>query len=75
MIRQHDDGSCRVAAFIGWETSGFCPEYWEAIKATNLLTPRDNCDWYKFITKSVSPSQYDIHWLVDRLWDRSSIKA
>lgn len=74
MVRR-DDGIWRVTAIIDWETSGFYPEYWEAVKATNLLTPRGHFDWYKYIPQSISPNQYPVQWLVDRLWDRSTING
>lgn len=67
-----DDEKWRVTAIIDWETSGFYPEYWEAVKATNMLMPRDHFDWYKYIPQSISPNQYSVPWLVDRLWDRST---
>ena len=75
MVRQGGEGLWRVTAIIDWESSGFYPEYWEAVKATNLLTPRDHFDWYNFLPQSISPNRYSIQWLVDRLWDRSAINA
>ncbi|KJZ69840.1 hypothetical protein HIM_10768 [Hirsutella minnesotensis 3608] len=72
MLRTERDGVWSVAAIIDWESSGFYPEYWEAVKATNLLTPRDYFDWYKYIPPSIAPRQYPIQWLVDRLWDRNA---
>ena len=72
MVRQCDDTIWTVTAIIDWESSGFYPDYWEAVKATNLLTPRDHFDWYKYLPPSISPNQYPIQWLVDRLWDRSA---
>ncbi|ATY60095.1 kinase-like domain [Cordyceps militaris] len=71
MVRR-DDKKWRVTAIIDWETGGFYPEYWEAVKATNMLTPGDHFDWYKYIPQSISPSQYAVPWLVDRLWDRTT---
>ncbi|RDA91391.1 hypothetical protein CP533_6915 [Ophiocordyceps camponoti-saundersi (nom. inval.)] len=52
MLRMGDDGIWSVAAIIDWESSGFYPEYWEAVKATNLLTPRERFDWYNKETDS-----------------------
>ncbi|RDA84578.1 hypothetical protein CP532_1131 [Ophiocordyceps camponoti-leonardi (nom. inval.)] len=72
MVRERDDGTWGIAGIIDWESSGFYPEYWETVKATNLLTPREDFDWYKYIPRSISPSQYPIQWLVDRVWDRSA---
>ncbi|KAG5994876.1 hypothetical protein E4U52_000619 [Claviceps spartinae] len=71
MVRR-DDGTWRVTAIIDWETSGFYPEYWDAVKSTNLLTPSETFDWYKYIPQSISPKRYPVPWLVDRLWDRST---
>lgn len=71
MVNLRGDGIWRVTAIIDWESGGFYPEYWETVKATNLLTPRVHFDWYKYIPQSICPSRYPIQWLVDRLWDRS----
>ncbi|KAK0724023.1 kinase-like domain-containing protein [Apiosordaria backusii] len=68
---QESDGSWGVAAIIDWESSGFYPEYWESVKATNNLTPMDRLDWYEFLPESISPQRYRTEWLVDRIWDRS----
>ncbi|GAB1312096.1 hypothetical protein MFIFM68171_02306 [Madurella fahalii] len=57
--------------FFDWEFSGFYPEYWECVKMTNNLTPRDRDDWYLFLPESVSPRRYPTQWLVDRIWDRN----
>ena len=72
MVRQDPAGAWSVVALIDWETSGFYPEYWEAVKATNLLNPSDRYTWYKYIPDSISPKRYPIDWLVDRLWDQNS---
>ncbi|KAG6089065.1 hypothetical protein E4U15_004306 [Claviceps sp. LM218 group G6] len=69
MVRR-EDGIWRVTAIIDWETSGFYPEYWDAVKSTNSLTSSETFDWYKYIPQSISPKRYPIPWLVDRLWDR-----
>ncbi|KAG6199657.1 hypothetical protein E4U35_006546 [Claviceps purpurea] len=71
MVRR-DDGTWRVTAIIDWETSGFYPEYWDAVKSTNSLTSGEHFDWYKYIPQSISPNRYPVPWLVDRLWDRST---
>lgn len=71
MVRKEDDGSWQVAAIIDWEASGFYPEYWECVKATNDLTLRDNFDWYEYLPELASPRRYPVEWLVDRLWDRN----
>ncbi len=71
MVDQDEDGTWRIMAIIDWETSGFYPEYWECVKMTNNLTAREDDDWYRYLPESFSMRRYPIHWLVDRLWDRS----
>lgn len=75
MVEQGEDRTWKVAAIVDWESSGFYPEYWESVKMTNNLTPRDNDDWYKYLPESSCPRQYAIHWVVDRLWDRSLVNS
>jgi hypothetical protein len=72
MVDKDDDdesGNWSVTAIIDWGASGFYPEYWESVKMTNLLVPRDHFDWYKYLPKSIGPNRYSIQWLVDRVWD------
>jgi aminoglycoside phosphotransferase (APT) family kinase protein len=71
IVRMGEDGEWTVAAIIDWDTSGFYPEYWESVKMTNNLTPRDHFDWYKFLPESLSLSKYPVQWLVDKIWDFS----
>jgi aminoglycoside phosphotransferase len=79
IVRRDDSRTWSVAALIDWDSSGFYPEYWEAIKVTNLLTPKTpktlggDSDWYDFIPKSVCPNLYATHWLVDRLEGRNAV--
>lgn len=75
MVDEGEDGIWKVVAVIDWEASGFYPEYWECVKMTNNLTPRDQCDWYKHLPESLSPQQYPIYWLIDRLWDRNLVNS
>ncbi|RSL95921.1 hypothetical protein CDV31_013700 [Fusarium ambrosium] len=77
MVRRDGDehGNWRVVAVIDWEASGFYPEYWECIKATNNLTPRDNTDWYQYLPGPISLDTYLTHWLIDRLWDRNMVNS
>lgn len=58
-------------SIIDWESSGFYPEHWEAVKMTNNLTPRDGDDWYLLLPESFSPRQFPVLWLIDNLWDRN----
>ncbi|KAF6822552.1 hypothetical protein CMUS01_11042 [Colletotrichum musicola] len=75
MVSRSEDGTLLVRGVIDWESSGFYPEYWDCVKATNKLTPRDLSDWYRFLPESISPKQYPVQWLVDRLWDRSLVNS
>lgn len=34
---------------MDWERSGFYPEYWECVEATNNLAPIDHFDWYMYL--------------------------
>lgn len=71
MVNKDETQGWTVVAIIDWESSGFYPEYWECVKMTNNLTPRDHDDWYKFLPESLSPRRYPTAWLVDRIWDRN----
>ncbi|OHE91746.1 hypothetical protein CORC01_12973 [Colletotrichum orchidophilum] len=75
IVRRCGDGSFSVAGIIDWESSGFYPEYWDCVKAANNLTPREQSDWYEYLPRSISPRQYTIQWLVDRVWDRSLVNS
>ncbi|KAK3175440.1 hypothetical protein K4F52_010270 [Lecanicillium sp. MT-2017a] len=75
MVQEKGDGGWTIAAVIDWETSGFYPEYWESIKMTNTLTATETFDWYNYLPESVSPKNYAIQWLVDRVWDRSLVNS
>ena len=71
MVRRDEEGSWTVVSIIDWESSGFYPEYWECVKMTNNLTPRDGDDWYLLLPESFSPRQFPVQWLIDRIWDRN----
>ncbi|RSL48263.1 hypothetical protein CEP54_013028 [Fusarium duplospermum] len=75
IVQEGEDGQWQVVSVIDWELSGFYPEYWECIKATNNLTPRDSTDWYQYLPDLISPGRYPTHWLIDRLWDRSMVNS
>lgn len=74
MVDRSQDRTWKVVS-IDWERSGFYPEYWECVKATNNLTSMDRFDWYKYLPKCLSPNRYPIRWLVDRVWDRSMVNS
>lgn len=69
MVNLREDGDWEVVAIIDWESSGFYPEYWETVKMTNNLTPRDQFDWYNHLPETLSPRHFSLQWLIDRLWD------
>ncbi|KAH7120129.1 kinase-like domain-containing protein [Dactylonectria estremocensis] len=75
IVNMGHDKTCKVAAVIDWEASGFYPEYWESVKMTNNLTPRDRNDWYMYLPASLSLRQYPIQWLVDRVWDQIMVNS
>ncbi|KAF9877453.1 hypothetical protein CkaCkLH20_05153 [Colletotrichum karsti] len=75
MVSRSEDGTLRVEGIIDWESSGFYPEYWDCVKATNNLTPSDKFDWYHFLPEPISSKQYPLQWLIDRLWDRNLVNS
>ncbi|TKW50215.1 hypothetical protein CTA1_12426 [Colletotrichum tanaceti] len=75
IVSRHSDETLRVVGIIDWESSGFYPEYWDCVKATNNLTPRNRSDWYEYLPQPISLRRYPTQWLVDRLWDRSMVNS
>ncbi|KAL9101750.1 MAG: hypothetical protein Q9163_003026 [Psora crenata] len=70
IIVQSDlDGNYTLSGIIDWEKSGFYPDYFECIKATNTMSFLDKEDWYLYLLSCASPATYPIAWLVDRVWD------
>jgi hypothetical protein len=67
---EQEDGRWKISGIIDWEFSGFYPEYWEALKITNTLSVIEDCDWYQYLPKSLSPEHHRCRWLLDRLWDQ-----
>lgn len=57
-----------VTGIIDWEDSGFYPAYYECTTLTTNLSVRDENDWYLYVPESISPLQFPVRWLVDRLW-------
>ncbi|KAL5343545.1 kinase-like domain-containing protein [Aspergillus crustosus] len=62
-----------VTGLIDWEYSGFYPEYYEAAKSTNCLSPYEEDDWYLFLPDCVSPKRYAPRWLLDRVRETSVV--
>lgn len=63
-----DGGQCVVTGIIDWEDSGFYPAYYECTALTRTLSVVDEDDWYLYLPPSISPSEFPIRWLADRLW-------
>ncbi|GBF62862.1 hypothetical protein TMEN_5453 [Trichophyton mentagrophytes] len=68
MVKQDPNGRYIVTGLIDWEYSGFYPEYYECTGLTRTLSLVDENDWYLYLPESVSPTQFPVRWLVDRLW-------
>lgn len=71
LVQRSEASGWEVTGIIGWEGSGFYPDYWEAIKITNSMVPSDADDWYQYLPESVSPLQFPEYWLLDRILDRN----
>ena len=70
LVQVCDENSYRVSGLIDWERSGWYPEWWESIKATNCLsTMTSENDWALYLPPCISLSKYRESWLLDRLWD------
>ncbi|OJJ42142.1 hypothetical protein ASPZODRAFT_137454 [Penicilliopsis zonata CBS 506.65] len=57
-----------VTGVIDWEDSGFYPPYYECTTLTRTQSLVDEDDWYLYLPRVISPSEFPIRWLVDRLW-------
>lgn len=40
------DGSVSISGIIDWEMGGWYPEYWDALKASNVRSTDDESDWW-----------------------------
>ena len=69
MVQPDQQGGYNVSAILDWEMSGFYPDYWESVKATNTMAPQEEDDWYLYLPTGASPTNYPLNWLVDRKWD------
>lgn len=70
LVEERGDGYHRVTGLIDWERSGYYPDWFECIKATNdLSTTESDNDWSLFLPTCISPQRYPLHWLLDRVWD------
>ncbi|GAA88466.1 phosphotransferase family protein [Aspergillus luchuensis] len=70
MVKQDpgSSGQYIVTGIIDWEDSGFYPFYYECTALTRTMSLVDENDWYLFLPQSISPSNFPVRWLVDRLW-------
>ncbi|KAK6003411.1 hypothetical protein QM012_009182 [Aureobasidium pullulans] len=69
VVRVDDQGQWTISGLIDWEMSGFYPEDFECVKATNRLSPLEDEDWYSYLPSCISPQTYSHGWFSDRLWD------
>ena len=69
VVQLDPDGNYKLAAILDWEKSGYYPDYFECIKATNNLSSSDTDDWYLYLPACASPMAYPLQWLLDRIWD------
>ncbi|OJD25358.1 hypothetical protein ACJ73_03271 [Blastomyces percursus] len=71
MVKQdpYNNDAYLVTGIIDWEDSGFYPEYYESTMLTCNLSLVDENDWYLYLPESISPLQFPVRWLTDRLWD------
>lgn len=69
LVNLNQDNVWIVTGIIDWEDSGFYPEYHECTQLTRTLSVVEEDDWYLYLPESISPLQFPIRWLVDRLWD------
>ena len=69
VVLPDQEGSYTISGILDWEMSGFYPDYWEAIKATNTMAPQEEDDWWLHLPTCASPTTYPLHWLLDRNWD------
>ncbi|KAN0079762.1 hypothetical protein V8E54_004976 [Elaphomyces granulatus] len=70
-VKRDPDINGRYVAteIIDWEFSGFYPAYYEYTVLTRTLSVVDEDDWYLYLPGSISPSQFPVRWLVDRIWE------
>ena len=68
MVDLDYNGDYAVSGIIDWEKSGFYPEHFEASRILNCFNLHSDSDWFAYLPDSISPKNYSIHWLVQRLW-------
>ncbi|OJJ32890.1 hypothetical protein ASPWEDRAFT_42928 [Aspergillus wentii DTO 134E9] len=70
MVKQDPSSSGQyvVTGIIDWEDSGFYPFYYECTTLTYTMNLVNEDDWYLYLPESISPLEFPVRWLVDRLW-------
>ncbi|KAM5445380.1 hypothetical protein MaudCBS49596_007603 [Microsporum audouinii] len=70
MVKQDasDPNHYDIAGIIDWEDGGFYPEYYECTTISNGQSILSDDDWYLYMPDCLSPLQFPVYWLVDRLW-------
>lgn len=68
-----DQNRCVVTGLLGWEYSGFYPDYYEAVRCTDCLTLYEDNDWFLFLPDCISPKRYAHWWLLDRVRETRSM--
>ncbi|EGD84522.1 hypothetical protein H112_08229 [Trichophyton rubrum D6] len=70
MVKQtsEDPNQYTITGIIDWEDSGFYPEYYESTTISNGQSIVNDDDWYLYMPDCLSPLQFPLYWLVDRLW-------
>ena len=69
VVLPDEQGNYSISGILDWEMSGFYPDYWESVKATNTMAPQEEDDWFLHLPACASPTTYPLHWLLDRKWD------
>ncbi|KAI6128910.1 kinase-like protein [Pisolithus croceorrhizus] len=60
MVVDRPDGGVELSGLIDWEASGYYPEYWEHVKATNTRSIKDTSDWWDHLPPSIVGYDHDI---------------
>lgn len=70
MVRRNPDTRrYELTGIVDWEESGFYPTFYESSHLTRNFHGRED-DWYLFLPKCIAPSNYAIHWLANRVWEK-----
>ena len=69
MVERNESGNYVLMGILDWEISGFYPDYFECLKATNNMLPSESDDWYEYIPPSASPRTFSQRRSIDMMWD------